>query len=77
MLKSKQRGWAALLPVGLIAIAATGGVIVAAENVSDTPKPLLTNVLKGREQERQGKVTVEFLGGKAVDSIAPAPAADK
>jgi hypothetical protein len=77
MLKSKQRGWAALLPVGLIAIAATGGVIVAAENISDTPKPMLTNVLKGGQQERQGKVSVEFLEGKPVDSVAPAPAADK
>lgn len=77
MLKSKQRGWAALLPVGLIAIAATGGAIVAAENASETTKPLMTQVLRGGQQERQGKVTVEFLGGKPADSIAPAPAAEK
>jgi hypothetical protein len=63
MLK-KQRGWAALLPVGLIAIAATGGAIVVAENVSDTPKPILTQTLKGGQPARQGTVKVEFLGGQ-------------
>jgi hypothetical protein len=73
----KQRGWAALLPMGVVAIVATGGTIVAAENISDTPKPILTNSLKGVSQERQGKVSVEFLEGKPIDRIAPAPAADK
>lgn len=73
----KQRGWAALLPMGVVAIVATGGTIVAAENISDTHKPILTNSLKGVSQERQGKVSVEFLEGKPIDRIAPAPAADK
>jgi len=73
----RQRGWAALLPVGIVAIVATGGVIVAAENISDTPKPILTNVLTGKTQERQGQVTVEFLGGSSTEQAAPAPTADK
>lgn len=68
----KQRGWAALLPVGLIAIAATGGAIVATEQLSETDKPMLTNVLTGKAQVREGKVSVEFLEGKPV---APAPEA--
>jgi len=73
----KQRGWAALLPMGVVAIVATGGVIVAAENISDTSKPILTQSLKGGPQERQGKVSVEFLEGRSIDRVAPAPAADK
>jgi len=69
----RQGGWAALLPVGILAIAATGGVIVATEHVSETPKPILTQVLKGTPQDRQGKVTVEFLDGKAVEKGMPTP----
>jgi hypothetical protein len=72
----KQRGWAALLPVGLIAIAATGGVVVATEQISKTDKPLLTNVLTGKAQMREGKVSVEFLEGKP-GQVAPAPEAPK
>ncbi len=70
----KQRGWAALLPVGLLAIAATGGVVVATEQISDTEKPMLSNLLTGQTQLREGKVNVEFLDGKP-GAVAPAPEA--
>ena len=71
----KQRGWAALLPIGALAIVATGGVIVASENISETPKPVLTSALKGSPPpDRQGKVTVEFLEGKPADRTAPVAA---
>jgi hypothetical protein len=70
----KQRGWAALLPIGAVAILATGGVIVSAENVSETSKPALTNLFRGSPAERQGKVTVEFVEGKAVESRPTASA---
>lgn len=70
----KQRGWAALLPMGLLAIAATGGVVVATEQISETDKPILSNVLTGKSQLREGKVNVEFLDGKA-GPAAPAPEA--
>jgi hypothetical protein len=70
----KQRGWAGLLPIGLIAIAATGGVIVASEQISGTDKPVLSNLLTGKTQAREGKVSVEFLEGKPAP-VAPAPEA--
>jgi hypothetical protein len=69
----KQGGWAMLLPIGLLAIAATGGVVVATEQLSNTDKPVLTNVLTGQGHERQGTVNVEFLQGKP--EVAPAPEA--
>jgi len=72
----KQRGWAALLPIGALAIVATGGVIVATENISDTPKPALTNVFRGAPAERKGTVSVEFVEGKAIQTTPP-PAAHK
>lgn len=60
----KQGGWAAFLPVGLIAIVATSGVIVATEQISGTDKPMLSNMLTGQSQAREGKVSVEFLEGR-------------
>lgn len=73
----KQRGWAALLPVGLIAIAATGGVIVATEQISGTEKPMLSNALTGQTQLREGNVSVEFLGGNPVQPGSPLQAPSK
>lgn len=70
----KQAGWAALLPVGLIAILATGGVIVATEQVSGTENPMLSNMLTGKSQVREGKVSVEFLEGRPLQG-EPAPEA--
>lgn len=70
----KQRGWAALLPMGLLAIVATGGVVVATEQISETEKPMLSDLLAGKAEMREGKVSVEFLEGQP-GPVAPAPEA--
>lgn len=60
--------------MGLIAIVATSGVIVATEQISGTEKPMLSKLLGGKDPMREGKVSVEFLEGKP-GPAAPAPEA--
>jgi hypothetical protein len=71
MLK-KQRGWAALLPIGLIAIAATGGAIMVVEKTTNAPEPTLAGTLFKREPElRQGVVTYEMEEAKVPHQTLP------
>jgi len=71
MLK-KQRGWAALLPVGLLAIAATSGVIMVAEKTTHAPEPTLAgSVFKSEPKLRQGVVSYEMEEAKAPHQATP------
>lgn len=68
----KQRGWAALLPIGLIAIAATGGTVMVIEKASNASEPTLAGAVFKREpQLRQGEVTYEMEGAKAPKGVVP------
>lgn len=68
----RQRGWAALLPIGLIAIAATGGTIMVVEKASNATEPTLAGTLfKSESKLRQGEVTYEMEGGKIPASTNP------
>ena len=68
MLKRKQTGWAALLPVGLIAIAATSGAIIVVEKATNAPEPTLAGTLfKSETKSRQGVVTYEMEEAKQQD----------
>ncbi len=61
----KQRGWAALLPIGLIAIAATGGTVMVVEKASNASEPTLAGVMfKSEPKLRQGVVTYEMEEAK-------------
>ncbi|MDD5388799.1 MAG: hypothetical protein PHD37_05610 [Gallionellaceae bacterium] len=72
----KQRGWAALLPIGLIAIAATGGTVMVVEKASNANEPTLAGTMfKSEPQLRQGVVTYEMEEAKA--SRAAVPGAQK
>lgn len=74
MLK-RQGGWAMLLPIGLLAIAAVGGVVAVVEEVSDAPPPRMTDMLFGEKapQTPSGTVTYEVDDVKLRGETAPAP----
>lgn len=68
----KQRGWAALLPIGLIAIAATGGTVMVIEKATNANEPTLAGVMfKSEPKLRQGVVTYEMEPGKAPGQTTP------
>lgn len=77
MLK-RQGGWAALLPLGLLAIVATGGAVMAIEGATDAQQPILASTVFGTQKaEREGKVRYEFEGVKLQGKEAPAPAEEE
>ena len=68
----KQRGWAALLPIGLIAIAATGGAVMVVEITTHATEPTLAGTLfKSEPKLRQGVVTYEMEEAKAPRQAVP------
>jgi hypothetical protein len=68
----KQRGWAALLPIGLIAIAATGGAVMVVEKASNATEPTLAGTMfKGEPKLRQGVVTYDMEEAKAPRQAIP------
>ena len=73
----RQGGWAALLPLGLIAILGTSGAIVATEQVAGVADTGLLAMAKGERALREGKVTVEPLETQQPAQGNPAPLGGK
>ncbi len=68
----KQRGWAALLPIGLIAIAATGATVMVVEKASNANEPTLAGTMfKSEPKLRQGVVTYEMDEAKGPRQAVP------
>jgi hypothetical protein len=74
----RQGGWAGLLLVGLVGIAATAGTVMVVESATNAPHPRLSDVVTGNvtptTQEREGKVFYQLEEVKQPTQIAPVPA---
>lgn len=67
----KQRGWAALLVMGLAAVLGTGGMIAVTEEATDAPGVHLVDALAGKQQVQIAEGTTESEGTTYMPASMP------